>query len=170
MKSRFNVFVIFGSNLYVQQTRRQRKKAVISQQVSQDINSVALLPLTLTAAPGLFPAAISPTRTTASCVSTSAGTTRHDFCCGILRSFFFGGRCSCVSILLGQTWWPSCIFMALILSLSNTEIGRNPVSKHQIQLECGERAGLRGTGRLNSSRETKFPGAYGDRGICIFPV
>ena len=28
----------------------------------------------------------------------------------------------------------------------------------------------RGTGRLNPSRETKFSGLYGDRGIFIFPV
>ena len=28
----------------------------------------------------------------------------------------------------------------------------------------------RGTGRLNPSRETKFSGTYGDRGIFIFPV
>ena len=34
------------------------------------------------------------------------------------------------------------------------EIGRNPVSKHQIQPECGERAGYRGTGLPNLSRET----------------
>ena len=34
------------------------------------------------------------------------------------------------------------------------ESGRNPVSKHHIQPECGECAGLRGTGRPNPSRET----------------
>ena len=50
------------------------------------------------------------------------------------------------------------------------EIGRNPVSKHQIQPECGERAGWRGTSRPNPSRETKFPGANGDREILIFPI
>ena len=33
------------------------------------------------------------------------------------------------------------------------EIGRNPVSKHQIQPEYGEWAGWRGTGQLNQSRE-----------------
>ena len=44
------------------------------------------------------------------------------------------------------------------------------MSKHQIQPEYGERAGWRGTGRLNPSRETKFSGAYGDRGtLFIFP-
>ena len=31
-------------------------------------------------------------------------------------------------------------------------------------------AGWRGTGRLNPSRETKFSGTHGDRGIFIFPV
>ena len=36
--------------------------------------------------------------------------------------------------------------------------GRNPVSKHQIQPECGERAGLRGTGRPNLSYETRGQG------------
>ena len=50
------------------------------------------------------------------------------------------------------------------------EIERNRVSKHQIQSEYGEWAGWRGTGRLNPSRETKFSGAYGDRGILIFLV
>ena len=28
----------------------------------------------------------------------------------------------------------------------------------------------RGTGRLNPSRENKFSGTYGDRGIFVFPV
>ena len=50
------------------------------------------------------------------------------------------------------------------------ELGRNPVSKHQIQPEYGEGAGRRGTGRMNPSRETKFSGTYGDRGIFIFPA
>ena len=49
------------------------------------------------------------------------------------------------------------------------ELGRNPVSKHQIQPEYGdEQAG--GTGLPNPSRETKFSGANGDREIFIFPV
>ena len=50
------------------------------------------------------------------------------------------------------------------------EIRRNPVSKHQIQPECGEVAGLRWTGRPNPSRETNFPGANRNREIFIFPV
>ena len=50
------------------------------------------------------------------------------------------------------------------------EIGRNPVSKHQIHPEYGESPGWRGTGWLNPSRETKFSGTYGDRGIFIFSV
>ena len=50
------------------------------------------------------------------------------------------------------------------------EIGRNPVSKHQIQPEYGEKACWRGTGRPNPSRETKFSGANEDREISIFPV
>ena len=39
----------------------------------------------------------------------------------------------------------------------------SPVSKHQIQPGCGERAGSRGTGRPNLTRETKLSGANGDR-------
>ena len=52
------------------------------------------------------------------------------------------------------------------------ELGRNPVSNHQIQPEYGDgQAGAwRGTGRLNPSRETKFSGTHGDRGIIISPV
>ena len=50
------------------------------------------------------------------------------------------------------------------------KLERNPVSKHQIQHECGERAGLRGTGLPNPSRETKFLGANGDRENFIFPA
>ena len=51
------------------------------------------------------------------------------------------------------------------------EIGRNRVSKHQIQPEYEERTGWRGTGRGNPSRETKFAGANGEREIMyIFPV
>ena len=40
------------------------------------------------------------------------------------------------------------------------ELGKNPVSKHQIQPEYGD----------DQSRETKFSGANGDRGKNIFPV
>ena len=50
------------------------------------------------------------------------------------------------------------------------EIGRDPVSKHQIQPEYGERAGWRGTGWPNLSREAKFSGANGDGEIFSFPV
>ena len=50
------------------------------------------------------------------------------------------------------------------------KVGSNPVSKHQIQPEYGEWAGLRGTGRSNPSRETKFSGANGDRENGIFSV
>ena len=45
------------------------------------------------------------------------------------------------------------------------ELGRNPLSKHQIQPEFGDKR--RGTGRLNPSRETKFSGTHGDRGILF---
>ena len=50
------------------------------------------------------------------------------------------------------------------------EIGRNPVSKHQIQPEYGKLTGWRGTGLPNQSRETKFSGANGDgQGNIILP-
>ena len=49
-------------------------------------------------------------------------------------------------------------------------IGRNPVSKHQIQPDYGGQQADAGTGRLNPSRETKFSGTHGDREILIFPV
>ena len=51
------------------------------------------------------------------------------------------------------------------------ELGRNPVTKHQIQPEYGdEEAGQRGTRLPNPSRETKFSGANADREILIFLV
>ena len=40
------------------------------------------------------------------------------------------------------------------------ELGRNPVSKHQIQPEYGD----------EQARETKFSGTNADRKIFIFPV
>ena len=43
------------------------------------------------------------------------------------------------------------------------ESRRNPVSKHQIQPESGESAGGPRMGRPNTSRETEFSGANGDR-------
>ena len=50
------------------------------------------------------------------------------------------------------------------------EIGRNPVSKHQIQHDMENGKADAGRGRLNPSRETKFSGANGDREIFFFPV
>ena len=50
------------------------------------------------------------------------------------------------------------------------EIGRNPASKHQIQLEYGDEQADAGTGLSKASRETKFSGANGDREIFISPV
>ena len=50
------------------------------------------------------------------------------------------------------------------------ELERNPVSKHQIQPEYGDEQAGAGSGRLNPSRETKFSGTHGDRGIYIFFV
>ena len=52
------------------------------------------------------------------------------------------------------------------------ELGRNPVSKHQIQPEYVwrmNRLTWDGTAE-NPSRETKFSGTRGDRGMFIFPV
>ena len=50
------------------------------------------------------------------------------------------------------------------------ESGRSPVSKHQIQPECGKLVCWRGAGRRNLSRETKLSGANKDREEIIFPV
>ena len=48
------------------------------------------------------------------------------------------------------------------------ELGRNPVTKHHIQLEYGgEQAD---TGRDCRTRQTKFSGTNADREIFIFPV
>ena len=46
------------------------------------------------------------------------------------------------------------------------ELERNPVSKDQIQPEYGDEQAER-DGRLNPSRETKFSGTHGDRGILF---
>ena len=45
------------------------------------------------------------------------------------------------------------------------ELGRNPVSKHQIQPEYGDEQA--DAGRLNPSRETKFSGTHRDRRILF---
>ena len=50
------------------------------------------------------------------------------------------------------------------------ESGRNPVSTHKVQRECGEQTGCHRTGQPNLSCETKFSDATGDREILIFPV
>ena len=50
------------------------------------------------------------------------------------------------------------------------ELGRNPVSKDQIQPEYGDEQADAGRDGLNPSREIKFSGTHGDRGILIFPV
>ena len=42
---------------------------------------------------------------------------------------------------------------------ATAEIGRDPVSKHEIKPEYGERAGWRGTRLPNPSHETKFSSA-----------
>ena len=47
------------------------------------------------------------------------------------------------------------------------ELGRNLVSKHQIQPKYGDEQADAGQ---SPSRETKFSGTYGDRGVFIFPV
>ena len=51
------------------------------------------------------------------------------------------------------------------------ELGRNPVRSTRFSLSKEmSRLTRDGTGRLNPSRETKFSGAYGDRGMFVFPV
>ena len=50
------------------------------------------------------------------------------------------------------------------------ELGRNPVSKHQIQPEYGDEQADAGRDCRTMSRETKFSGANADREIFIFPV
>ena len=53
---------------------------------------------------------------------------------------------------------------------ATAELGRNPVSKHQIQPEYGDEQADAGWILSNPYRETKFSGANGDRKISIFPV
>ena len=50
------------------------------------------------------------------------------------------------------------------------ELGKNPVSKHQIQPEYGEMSRLTRDGTAEPVRETKFSGANADREMLIFPV
>ena len=50
------------------------------------------------------------------------------------------------------------------------ELGRNPVSKHQIQSEYGDEQAWHGTGLPNPSSETEFSSTNEDREIFIFPV
>ena len=49
------------------------------------------------------------------------------------------------------------------------ELGRNPVSKHQIQPEYGDEQADAGRA-AEPSREIKFSGTNADREIFIFPV
>ena len=51
---------------------------------------------------------------------------------------------------------------------ATAELGRNPISKHQIQPEYGDEQA--GAGRDGRTRETKFSDVNGDREIFIFPV
>ena len=51
------------------------------------------------------------------------------------------------------------------------ELGRNPVSKHQIRFSLSKEVSrLTRDGAVDPSRETKFSGANADRKIFIFPV
>ena len=50
------------------------------------------------------------------------------------------------------------------------ELGRNPVSKHQIQPEYGDEQADAGRDGWNPCRKTKFSGTHGDRRDIIFPV
>ena len=60
-------------------------------------------------------------------------------------------------------------FSVGILYYAAAELGRNPVSKHQIQPEYGDEQ-ADGTGLPNPSRETKFSGANADREKNFFAV
>ena len=51
-----------------------------------------------------------------------------------------------------------------------SQSGRDPVSKHDIQPECGERVDRRWTGWLNPSREANFACANEDREQITSPV
>ena len=53
---------------------------------------------------------------------------------------------------------------------ATVELGRNPVSKHPIQPECGDEQADAGRDMSNPSRKTKFSGTNADREIFIFPV
>ena len=72
----------------------------------------------------------------------------------------------CDPINSGLTRWR----MATSSMDAAAELGRNPVSKHHIKPEYGDEQADAGRHRLNPSRETKFSGTHGDRGIFIFPV
>ena len=50
------------------------------------------------------------------------------------------------------------------------ELGRNPVSKHQIQSEYGDEQAGRRTELPEPYHKTEFSGANGDREKNIFPV
>ena len=50
------------------------------------------------------------------------------------------------------------------------ELGRNPVSKHQVQPDYGDEQADAGRDCRTRPRETNFSSAYGDTEICIFPV
>ena len=49
------------------------------------------------------------------------------------------------------------------------ELGRNPVSTHQIQPEYGDEQADAGTGLPNLCRETKFPGTNANRDFFFLP-
>ena len=50
------------------------------------------------------------------------------------------------------------------------ELGRNPISKHQIQPEYGDEQADAGRDCRTCLTRPKFSGASADRGIFIFPV
>ena len=68
----------------------------------------------------------------------------------------------------GLTRWRIAVLNKLMDAAA--ELGRNPVSKHQIQPEYGDEQADAGLDCRTRSREIKFSGANADREILIFPV
>ena len=74
----------------------------------------------------------------------------------------------CDPINSGLTRWRMAVLNQQMDAAA--ELGRNPVSEHQIQPEYGDEQVDAGLGLPNPSRETKFSGANADRDIFIFRV
>ena len=73
-----------------------------------------------------------------------------------------------------EVYWPCAgglsAMNAVGTKLCDPILGRNPVSKHQIQPEYGDKKADAGRDCRTLSRKTKFSGANADRENIIFPV